>query len=87
MYPEGLAERSEASMLYCTYMGKMSSEMMAYSCSPWKTDLGSTLLRHGYFYLRCLISHPFCHIMVTSSIRLFSVGPAGARDVAAQIPL
>ena len=49
--------------------GKMSSEIMAYSCSPWKTDLGSTLLPLSFLNDRCFLSMEISHIEVTFSYR------------------
>ena len=54
-------------------MEKMSSEIMAYSCSPWKTDLGSTLLPLSFLNDRCFLTREISHIVVTSSFRLVGV--------------
>ena len=47
--------------------GKMSSEIMAYSCSPWKTDLGSTLLPLSFLNNRFFLMREISHTIVTSS--------------------
>ena len=77
----GRARPPPVAVLYCTYdmctvyllwsvyLRKMSSEIMAYSCSPWKTDLDSTLLALSFLNNRCFLTMEISLIEVTVSFR------------------